>query len=85
MPVNNLGGSGFDGIKTSMECSPGKFDIFESKSGPMRTLSFKTHTNFELRSLRGCVFCLHTCLDPSELFIDGRVTARLCLLSAFVS
>ena len=34
----------FDGVKTSIKCSPAKFVVFESNTGPMSTLSFKANT-----------------------------------------
>ena len=48
----------FDGIKISIEYSRDKFVVFVFKSGPIRKLSFKAHTNSELGWLRGGVYIL---------------------------
>ena len=37
----------FDGSETSIEYGPDKIVVSVSKTGPMRTLSFKAHTNSE--------------------------------------
>ena len=54
----------FDGIKTSIECSPVKFVVFESKTGPMRTLTSK-HKPFVNLDHCEVVCSLHTSVDPS--------------------
>ena len=56
-----------------MECSPAKFTVFVSKTGPMRTLSHKAHTNVESGLLRGSVHSLQSVHLPS-LLIEGLVT-----------
>ena len=63
-----------DGIKTSTECHPHKFVVFESKTRPMHTWSFKAHTNSEFGSLRNCVHFLHTIVNFPAFFNDGLVS-----------
>ena len=63
----------FDGIKTSIECSPVKFVVFESKTGPMRTLTSK-HKPFVNLDHCEVVCSLHTSVDPFQLFIESVVT-----------
>ena len=62
-----------------MECSPAKFVVCVSKTGPMRTLSFKGHTNFACGVLRGSVLSLHT---PKELNYSKILFANfvVCML-----
>ena len=63
-----------DGITTSKESSPSKYVVVDSKTKQVRTLSVKAHTDYELRSSRGSVFYLYTTDDPSQFFIESRVT-----------
>ena len=72
-----LGKFYFDGIKTSVERGLAKYVGVASKTRPVHTLSLKTRTNCELRTLRGCVYSLPTSADPSEFFLERRV-ANYC-------
>ena len=58
---------------TSIECSPVKFVVFESKTGPMRTLTSK-HKPFVNLDHCEVVCSLHTSVDPFQLFIESVVT-----------